>query len=178
MSNMLQDYWTNWYKSNPTYLDKTMTVIFKSPLNTPEPPIPTFFNKEEHLSMLLKELETSPKQTDGRGYFVQYYTTSTKKPYVWERYDAFSAVKSDEYANYFNHAKSELQQRKDQHDWQGIKLVAFSFDSLNPMYGVNILKEYCFEIVNPKKKNYINGKNASQEFLAKKGKIYTNEKTV
>jgi hypothetical protein len=159
-----------------------MTVQFNPTLDIPELPEPpefsSFFENEGKLSKMLDGLATSPKQTDVRGYFVQYYTTSTKKPYHWERYDAFNSVKSDEYENYFNHAKSELQKVKYHHGWAGIKLVVFSFDTLNPMYGAAILKEYCFELVNPKKKNYINGKNASQDFLAKKGKMYSNEKTV
>jgi hypothetical protein len=160
-----------------------MTVQFNPTLNIPELPDPpesfgTFYGNEAKLSKMLDGLVVSPKQTDMRGYFVQYYTTSTKKPYFWERYDAFNSVKSDEFAAYFKHAKSELEKAKDKHDWVGIKLVAFAFDTLNPMYGADILKECCFEFVNPEKKNYINGKNASQDFLAKKGKMYSNEKTV
>jgi hypothetical protein len=172
MPNMLQDYWTNWYKSNPTYLDKTMTVTFIPPTIDANP-VQQFFTEEGHLNSLLNELKKSPKQTDERGYFVQYYTTSTKKPYQWERYDAFNSVKPVDYGAYFNHAKSDLEKCKENQGWVGIKLVAFSFDTLNPMYGVNYMKEYCFELVNPKKKTYINGVNANQEFLAKKGKMFT-----
>jgi hypothetical protein len=162
-----------------------MTVQFKSqtivdienapmaPPNWQPPPNPSFSSEEEHLSQLLKEIVKTPKQTDERGYFIQYYTTSTKKPYVWERYDAFNSVKPDEYGDHYTHAKSELEKTRVTYGWTGIKVVAFSFDSLNPMYGAKYLKEYCFEIVAVKKKTYINGANASQEFLAKKGKMFT-----
>jgi hypothetical protein len=162
-----------------------MTVQFKpqaiidiesepmAPPNWQPPPGPSFYSEEEHLSKLLNEIVKTPKQTDERGYFIQYYTTSTKKPYVWERYDAFVNVKPDEYGAYYTHAKSELEKTQVTYEWTGIKVVAFSFDSLNPMYGAKYLKEFCFEIVAVKKKTYINGANASQEFLAKKGKMFT-----
>lgn len=157
-----------------------MTVQFKAQVivAAETPPAPesftSFFVEEDlHLKSLLKEIKTSPKQSDERGYFIQYFTTSTKKPYVWERYGAFNSVKPSEYQGYHEHAKKELEKVKEAHGWVGIKLVAFSFDTLNPMYGDNYMKEYCFEFVNPKKKTYINGANANQEFLAKKGKMFT-----
>lgn len=124
----------------------------------------------------LKSSDT--EQSDERGYFIQYYTTSTKKPYVWERYDAFHGVKSHEYPTYFQHAKDDLEKQKSTYDWQGIKLVVFAFDSLQPLNGVKVLKEYCFEVVAPKVKTYINGKKANQEFLAKKGKMFTTKASV
>jgi len=176
---MLQDYWTNWYQTNQPYLKKHM-VQFKTPINLHEPVTsapsypPTYFiSDEDHLSKVLNELSKQPKQTDERGYFVQYYTTSTKKPYHWQRFDAFNSVKPEAYKDHFQHALNELQKQKNAYDWYGIKIVAFSFDSLNPMQGVEILKQYCFEQLTQKKKTYINGKNASQEFLAKKGKMFT-----
>jgi hypothetical protein len=122
-----------------------MTVQFNPTLNILEevPPesFSTFFGNDEKLSKMLDGLATSPKQTDMRGYFVQYYTTSTKKPYHWERYDAFNSVKSEEFPNYYAHAKSELEKAKVKYDWSGVKLVSFTFDTLNPLYGADILKD-------------------------------------
>lgn len=165
---MLQDYWTNWYKTYQPYVGKHM-VQFNPPPNG----IIMDDVEQTHLGSLLNELKQQKQNSDERGYFVQYYTTSTKKPYQWQRYDAFNSVTPNEFDAYFKHAKQELEKQKLVHDWIGIKLVAFSFDTLNPMYGVNYLKEYSFELVNPKKKTYINGVNANQEFLAKKGKMFT-----
>jgi hypothetical protein len=158
-----------------TFKPQTTVDIVNKPMAPPnwQDNNPSFFNEEEHLSKLLNEIIKTPKQKDERGYFVQYYTTSTKKPYHWERYDAFNSVKPDEYGAYFKHAKSELEKTQVTYGWTGIKVVAFSFDTLNPGYGGDYLKEYCFEIMEVKKKTYINGAKASQEFLAKKGKMFT-----
>ncbi len=147
--------------------------------NPPPPPSPVFMEDlDVALNIVLKELKLSNKQSDERGYFVQYFTTSTKKPYVWERYDAFTSVKPNEYPEYFKHAQQELEKQKNTYEWQGIKLVAFAFDSLQPLNGVKILKEYCFETITPKVKTYINGTKANQEFLAKKGKMFTTKASV
>lgn len=177
---MLQDYWTNWYQTHKPH----MTVQFKPQttivleVGPPPPAPPNYCTDDVSLKGILSDLKASVKQTDERGYFVQYYTASTNKPYQWCRYNTFYGVKPGEYGDYFNHAKQDLEKQKDKFDWHGIKLVAFSFDALNPMYGVNYMKEYCFELINPKKKTYINGVNANQEFLAKKGKMYTTKGSV
>jgi hypothetical protein len=43
---------------------------------------------------------------------------------------------------------------------------------------MNLLKEYCYEEFKPKQKTYINGAKANQEFLAKKGKMFTTKASV
>ncbi len=146
--------------------------------NPPPQGLPVYVDLNEQVFTEAFKKVYTEKQSDERGYFIQYYTTSTKKPYVWERYDAFHGVKPPEYPNYFQHAKDDLEKQKSTYDWQGIKLVAFAFDSLQPLIGVKVLKEYCFEIVTPKVKTYINGKKANQEFLAKKGKMFTTKASV
>jgi hypothetical protein len=136
---------------------------------------PNFYTSEENLNSLLKGM--AKKQQDERGYFIMYFTKSTKKPYEWERLDAYSAVNPTEYQKYFEHAHNEMLKQKEVYEYTGVKLVTFSIDPLNMLTGIVYLKQYCFEIFSPKKKNYINGANASKDFLLKKGKMYSNGNT-
>ncbi len=141
--------------------------------NTPAPGMPIYvdLNEQVFVNELTKTL--SQKQTDERGYFVQYFTKSTKKPYVWEKFDSFNSIRPDEYGDYFKHCKINLEHAKAANDYSGIRIVAFSFDCLNPLSSFTLLKQFCYEEHEPKVKTYINGQKANSEFLAKKGKMFT-----
>lgn len=124
-------------------------------------------------SSLLNEFKKqAPAQQDSQGFFHSYYTTSTKKPYVWNKFDVYYGVSPANYEEYFLLCLENAQKAKEGHDWTGYKIVGVTMDLLNPHFGMSPLVKYCTEVFSPKKKTYINGVKANQEFIAKKGKLY------
>ena len=118
----------------------------------------------------LKKL--TPAQQDGLGFFHSYYTTSTKKPYVWHKFDMYYGISPENFEEYFNLCLKNAHNAKEGYDWTGYKIVGVTMDLLNPHLGMTVMQQYCTEVFAPKKKTYINGAKANKEFLAKKGKHF------
>ena len=149
-----------------------MTVEFKTMSNffsqTPEPPSFEEFIKHKQ----------SMKQTDELGFFISYYTTSTKKPYVWTKLDYGGFTSPEFFGSTFEMVKKgSLDYKQKQDTWTGLKIVGFTVDPLNPTK-VQVLSHYCYEEFSPKKKTYINGPKAEKTFLAQKGKHFTTKASV
>jgi len=112
-----------------------------------------------------------------KGYFHLFYTTSVKKPYKWEHWDYYNNVAPVEYDATYEEAKNKILNTKKDMDWAGVKLVAFEVDCLNPTTSYKYLSNYSFNYIEPKKKTYINGVKANNEFIAKKGKMFYTKAT-
>jgi hypothetical protein len=123
-------------------------------------------------SLLNEFKKLTPAQQDTQGFFHSYFTESTKKPYVWHRFDMYYGVAPNNFGEYFNLCLKNAHEAKEGHDWTGYKVVAVSMDLLNPHLGMTVMQQYCKEVFSPKQKTYINGVKANKEFLAKKGKLY------
>ena len=121
---------------------------------------------------ILMGLKKTPAQQDCLGFFHSYYTTSTKKPYVWHKFDMYYGISPENFEEYFNFCLKNAYNAKEGHDWTGYKIVGVTMDLLNPHLGMTVMQQYCTEVFAPKKKTYINGAKANKEFLAKKGKHF------
>ena len=132
------------------------------------------------LTDIYTSLLANSKQQDPQGFFIAYLTTSTKKPYVWEKLDFFGSISPEQWESSFSAIKKSMQAyyKESDKNYQGMRIVSFSVDPLNVNLGMTILKTYCYEEYTPKKKVYINGPKAEKNFLATKGKHFVTKASV